>query len=29
VKNERRQGLENVPYGRWFPLLFENIFPGE
>src|SRR4029450_9175799 len=29
VKNERRQGLENVPYGRWFPLLFENIFPGD
>jgi zinc protease len=28
VKNERRQGLENVPYGRWFPLLFENIFPS-
>ena len=26
VKNERRQGLENQPYGRWFPLLFENMF---
>ena len=26
VKNERRQGLENQPYGRWFPLLFENTF---
>ena len=29
VKNERRQGLENVPYGRWFPLLFEGIFPSD
>jgi zinc protease len=28
VKNERRQGLENTPYGRSFSLLFENIFPG-
>jgi zinc protease len=28
VKNERRQGLENVPYGRWFPLVFENLFPS-
>ena len=26
VKNERRQGLENQPYGRWFSLLFENTF---
>jgi len=28
VKNERRQGLENVPYGRWFELLAENLFPA-
>ena len=27
VKNERRQSLENVPYGRAFSLLFENVFP--
>ncbi|MDQ3803878.1 MAG: insulinase family protein [Acidobacteriota bacterium] len=27
VKNERRQGLENQPYGRWFKLLMENLFP--
>jgi zinc protease len=27
VKNERRQGLENQPYGRWFPLLFEAAYP--
>jgi zinc protease len=27
VKNERRQGLENQPYGRWFMLLAENLFP--
>jgi zinc protease len=27
VKNERRQGLENRPYGRWLKLIFENIFP--
>ena len=27
VKNERRQGLENQPYGRWFPLLYEAAFP--
>ena len=26
VKNERRQGLENQPYGRWFSLLFETIY---
>ena len=26
VKNERRQGLENQPYGRWFQLLYENTF---
>jgi zinc protease len=28
VKNERRQGLENQPYGRWFSLLFEGIYPS-
>jgi len=28
VKNERRQGLENTPYGRWFKLMFENLFPA-
>lgn len=28
VKNERRQGLENQPYGRAFKLLFENVFPA-
>jgi zinc protease len=27
VKNERRQGLENQPYGRWIKLLFENLYP--
>jgi len=27
VKNERRQGLENQPYGRWYPLIFEAIYP--
>jgi zinc protease len=27
VKNERRQGLENTPYGRWFKLVAENLFP--
>jgi zinc protease len=27
VKNERRQGLENQPYGRWYPLLSEAVFP--
>jgi zinc protease len=27
VKNERRQGLENQPYGRAFKLIFENSFP--
>jgi zinc protease len=26
VKNERRHGLENTPYGRWFKLAFENLF---
>ncbi|MGH9390055.1 MAG: M16 family metallopeptidase, partial [Vicinamibacteria bacterium] len=28
VKNERRQGLENTPYGRWFKLVVENIHPA-
>ncbi len=28
VKNERRQGLENQPYGRWIPLLYETVFPS-
>src|SRR5687767_12824873 len=28
VKNERRQGLENTPYGRWFKLLVENLHPS-
>ena len=27
VKNERRQSLENQPYGRWFELMFANAFP--
>jgi zinc protease len=27
VKNERRQGLENQPYGRAFMLISENLFP--
>ena len=27
VKNERRQGLENQPYGRWFELLANELFP--
>ena len=27
VKNERRQGLENQPYGRWFKIVSENLFP--
>jgi len=26
VKNERRQGLENQPYGRGFKLMLENLF---
>ena len=29
VRNERRQGLENTPYGRWFKLLLENLYPAE
>jgi zinc protease len=27
VRNERRQGLENQPYGRWFKLVAEGLFP--
>lgn len=27
VRNERRQGLENQPYGRWVKLVFENVLP--
>jgi zinc protease len=27
VKNERRQSLENQPYGRWYPLISEAVFP--
>ncbi|MDT4966596.1 MAG: zinc protease [Acidobacteriota bacterium] len=27
VKNERRQGLENQPYGRWVKLVMENMYP--
>ncbi|HVG39015.1 MAG TPA: pitrilysin family protein, partial [Pyrinomonadaceae bacterium] len=27
VKNERRQGLENQPYGRAFKLMMENLYP--
>jgi zinc protease len=27
VKNERRQSLENQPYGRWYPLMSETVFP--
>jgi len=28
VKNERRQRLENEPYGRLYPLLIEAVFPA-
>jgi zinc protease len=27
VRNERRQGLENEPYGRWLTLICENAYP--
>lgn len=27
VKNERRQGLENQPYGRAFKMMLQNLFP--
>jgi zinc protease len=28
VKNERREGLENQPYGRWLDILFNQLFPA-
>ena len=28
VKNERRQGLENTPYGRWHKIVIENMHPA-
>ncbi|MFN2442775.1 MAG: M16 family metallopeptidase, partial [Thermoanaerobaculia bacterium] len=28
VRNERRQGLENQPYGRWYTLIAENLHPA-
>ena len=28
VKNERREGLENQPYGRWIDILFNQLFPA-
>jgi zinc protease len=28
VRNERRQSLENTPYGRWFTLILENLHPA-
>ena len=28
MKNERRQGLENQPYGRAFKLMLENLYPA-
>ena len=28
VRNERRQSLDNVPYGRWYKLAAENLFPA-
>jgi zinc protease len=28
VKNERRQGLENTPYGRWYKIVLENVYPN-
>ncbi|HUP65314.1 MAG TPA: pitrilysin family protein [Thermoanaerobaculia bacterium] len=28
VRNERRQGLENQPYGRWYTLMVENLHPA-
>jgi zinc protease len=27
VKNERRQSLENQPYGRWLDIVFDQLFP--
>lgn len=28
VRNERRQSLENTPYGRWYTLVLENLHPA-
>jgi len=28
VRNERRQGLENQPYGQWVQLVCENLYPA-
>jgi zinc protease len=28
VRNERRQGLENQPYGQWTQLVCENLYPS-
>lgn len=28
VRNERRENLENQPYGRFWPLMLENVFPA-
>jgi zinc protease len=28
VRNERRQNYENRPYGRWYPIMAENLFPA-
>jgi zinc protease len=28
VRNERRQGVDNVPYGRWYVLTVENLYPA-
>jgi zinc protease len=27
VRNERRERMDNAPYGRWYKLLSENLFP--
>jgi zinc protease len=29
VKNERRQNYENQPYGEWYPLLVQAMFPAD
>ena len=29
VRNERRQGVDNQPYGRWFVLVSENLHPAD
>ncbi|MEW5929486.1 MAG: pitrilysin family protein [Gemmatimonadota bacterium] len=28
VKNERRQGIDNQPYGRWMERMLAHVFPG-